>query len=123
MTFIRRTYEPLKFLGRLFWVPLTVTPNVPLLSFTHTWEANGDFWGPTAVARVPLTRFAIGLGVWLNPPDIPEIRDEDAEYATYVAVNGRVPREQWQAARREIAARGLDPDEEMELMQTMGVFE
>jgi hypothetical protein len=123
--YIRRTYEPLKFLGRLFWVPLQVYAGTPAVSYAPTWEDTGERWAPTVVVRVPFTRLAIGLGVWLDvkPGSIVEIRDEDAEYDAYVAVNGAVPRDAWQAARRQIAAQGLDPDEEMEVMQAMGVFE
>ena len=122
--FIRRTYEPLKFLGRLFWVPLKVTKEAPLLSYAPTWESNGERWAPTIVFRIPF-RFAIGVGVWLDvdPESIVEIRDEQAEYDAYAAVNGKVSFDTWQAARKKIAAQGLDPDEEMEIMQALGIFE
>lgn len=119
-----RTYEPFKFMGRLFFVPLTVAPRTSAVSYAPTWEDTGEHWGPTLVARVPFTRFALGVGVWLDAPQsIPMIRDDDAEYDAYVAVNGMVDREQWQQAREEIAAMGLDPNEEMELMQARGIFE
>lgn len=123
--FIHRTYEPLKFLGRLFWVPLRVLPNTKAVSYAPTWEESGERWGPTIVARIPLTSYAIGLGVWLDvdPLDIVAIRDEDAEYAAYTAVNGPVDREEYDAARRYIASLGLDPDEEMEAMQALGLFQ
>lgn len=122
--YIRRTYEPLKFLGRFFWVPLTTAPHTPAVSYTPTWEAAGEHWGPTLVFRLPLTRWAVGLGVWLDfkREHVP-VRVVDAEYDAYVAVNGVVDRERWQTARAEIAALGLDPDEEMEHMQAMGIFE
>jgi hypothetical protein len=118
-----RTYEPFKFAARLFFVPLIAAPNTPAISYAPTWEDTGEHWGPTLVARLPFTRLAIGVGVWLNSPEIVPIRDEDAEYDAYVAVNGNVDKEAWRAAREEIAALGLDPDEEMALMQQKGVFE
>lgn len=123
--YIHRTYEPLKFLGRLFWVPLRVLPNTRAVSYAPTWEDTGERWAPTIVARIPLTTYAIGVGVWLDvdPEDIVMTRDEDAEYAAYVAVNGVVDRNLWSEARKRIAAQGLDPDDEMEMMQMLGIFE
>lgn len=125
MTFSRRTYEPLKFLGRLFWVPLRTTSNASLASFTSSWDTEEARWGPTVVVRLPLTPYAVGVGVWLDvdPDSVQMVEEEDAAYDTYVAVNGPVDREKWAVARAEIAALGLDPDEEMDLMQARGVFE
>lgn len=120
----RRTYEPFKFMGRLFFVPLTTAPDTDYLSYAPTWEDSGEHWGPTIVVRIPFTRRAIGVGVWLDSPkDIPMVRELDAEYDAYVAVNGKVDRDAWQYARDQIAAQGLDPSEEMGLMQAYGVFE
>lgn len=118
-----RTYEPLGFMGRIFFVPLTTAPKTKHLSYSPTWQDTGEHWGPTVVLRLPFTRFALGVGVWLKAPTIVPIHIEDAEYDAYVAVNGPVDREQWQQAREEIAALGLDPDEEMGLMQAKGIFE
>lgn len=118
-----RTYEPLKFLGRLFWVPMTVAPHTKYLSYNPTWEDTGERWAPTLVTRIPLTRLAIGVGVWLAAPPIVPIHEDDADYDAYVAVNGQVDRGQWQAAREEVAELGLDPDEEMAYMQAKGIFE
>lgn len=124
--YIRRTYEPLKFLGlgRPFWVPLRTTKGAPLISLAPTWEETGERFSVTLVVRAPLTQFAIGVGYWrdVDPDSVVKIHTEDAEYDTYCAVNGPVPRDQWNAARLKIAGMGLDPDEEMELMQKMGVF-
>jgi hypothetical protein len=122
--YVRRTYEPLKFLGRLFWVPMKVAPQTPLVSYAPTWEADGSRWGPTLVVRLPF-RYAVGLGVWLDMDagDVIPVHVEDAEYEMYQAINGYIPREKWQAARRKISEMGLDPDDEMELMQMIGVFE
>lgn len=123
--YYRRTYEPLKFLGRLFLVPLHVTPRTSPVSYAPTWEEGGQHWGPTLIGRIPLTRWALGIGIWLNfdPTDVVAVHEDDAAYAAYQAVNGEVPREKWEAARRKIAEMGLNPDEEMELMQAMGVFQ
>lgn len=118
-----RTYEPFRFAGRLFFVPMTAAPHTKFLSYAPTWQDTGEHWGPTLVARVPFTRLAIGVGVWLNAPPIVPIRNEDAEFDAYVAVNGNVDRDAWQRAREEVAAMGLDPDDEMEIMQAKGVFE
>jgi hypothetical protein len=118
-----RTYEPFGFMGRLFFVPMTAAPKTKHLSYNPTWQDTGEHWGPTLVGRIPFTRFALGVRIWLNAPPVVPIRDEDAEYDAYVAVNGNVDRDAWQAAREQIAAQGLDPDEEMGLMQQMGVFE
>jgi hypothetical protein len=118
-----RTYEPLGFMGRIFFVPMIAAPGTKHLSYNPTWQDTGEHWGPTLVGRIPFTRFALGVGVWLRAPQIVPIRDEDAEYDAYVAVNGKVDRDVWLAARAEIAALGLDPDEEMALMQQRGVFE
>src|SRR5687767_958417 len=93
-----RTYEPFKFMSRLFFVPLTVAPRTAAVSYAPTWEDTGEHWGPTLVARIPFTRRAIGVGVWLDAPPVVPIRDLDAEYDAYVAVNGNVPREQWEQA-------------------------
>jgi hypothetical protein len=129
---VRRTYEPLKFLGRLFWVPLSVAPGTSPISRASTWEPDNEHrWGPTLVVRIPLTRWAMAVGVWLDTGigDLDEehawrvqAETEDAEYDAYQAVNGPVPREVWNEARKQIAAQGLDPSEEMELMQSLGVF-
>jgi hypothetical protein len=131
-TFVNRTYEPLKFLGRLFWVPLFVRKGTPPVTYTATWEADGEYrWGPTLVVRVPLTHVAIGLGVWLDS-DIDSLEDaeaireqeqEDIAFDVYEAVNGPTDRDKWLEARQEIADMGLDPNEEMEMMQDRGVFE
>lgn len=127
MTYAKRTYEPLQFLGktpgRLFWVPLRTTPGVNKVSLDHTWEENGNRWARTLILRIPFTRWAIGFGVWQDvTEEITAVHDEDAEYATYVAVNGPVDREEWQRARQYVARQGLDPDEEMEMMQMLGIF-
>lgn len=123
-THIRRTYEPLKFLGRFFWVPLRVLENTPAVSLAPTWQDSGEHWSPTIVVRIPLTRWAVGLGWWRDVPEgsIVEIHEDDVAFETYCAVNGEIPRESWNEARRKIAAMGLNPDDEMELMQAMGVF-
>jgi hypothetical protein len=122
---IRRTYEPFKFLGRFFWVPLRVLAHTPAVSLSPTWQDSGEHWSPTLVVRIPLTKWAVGFGWWRDVPEgsIIEIHEDDAAYETYCAVNGAVSRPAWDTARRQIAAQGLDPDEEMELMQMMGVFE
>lgn len=117
-----RTYEPLKFLGRFFWVPMTVAPHTEPVSYAATWEDTGERWAPTIVTRIPLTRLAIGVGIWLDAPPLMPISD-DADFDAYVAVNGSVDREEWQAAREEIADLGLDPDDEMAFMQAKGIFE
>lgn len=116
-----RTYEPLKFLGRLFFVPLTAAPKTKHLSYAPTWEDTGEHWGPTVVARIPFTRFAIGVGVWLNAPPIVAFHADDVEYDTYVAVNGQVDRDAWQRMREEIAELGLEPEDEWALMQERGL--
>jgi hypothetical protein len=124
-----RTYEFLKWTGlrgldRPFVVPMKAAPKTKFLSYNPTWEDTGEHWGPTLVARIPFTNRAIGLGVWLNADAsalIP-VHDTDAEYDAYVAVNGPVDRDVWDAGRAEIAALGLDPNEEMELMQAKGIF-
>jgi hypothetical protein len=122
--YIRRTFEPLKFLGRLFLVPLRADPKVKAVSYAPTWEANGEHWGPTLIFHIPRTPFALGVGIWLDAPEeIVAVQEEDAEYDAYVAVNGPVSRAEWSAARKSIAAMGLDPSEEMELMQNLGIFE
>jgi hypothetical protein len=118
-----RTYEPFKFLGRLFFVPMTAAPRTKHLSYNPTWEDTGEHWGPTIVGRIPFTRFALGVGVWLDAPPIVPIHTEDAEFDAYVAVNGQVDRGAWQAAREEIADLGLDPDEEWALLQQRGLHE
>lgn len=125
-----RTYEFLKWtriphLHRPFLTVLPVAPKTSYFSYAPTWEDTGEHWGPTLVARVPFTRKAVGVGVWLDvdPDDVVTVHTEDAEYDAYVAVNGPVDRGQWRQARQEIAALGLDPSEEMELMQAKGVFE
>lgn len=128
MTYARRTYEPLQFLGkapgRLFWVPMRTTAGVKKVTVAPTWEENGERWARTLVLRIPFTRWAIGFGIWRDAPsEIVAVHDEDAEYATYAAVNGHVDREQWQRAREYVAAQGLDPDEEMEMLQMLGIFE
>lgn len=122
--YVRRTYEPLKFLGRLFWVPMRVTPGTPPISYAPTWDADDSRWGPTIIVRLPF-RWAIGLGVWLDYDrnNIVAVHQEDADYDTYVAVNGPVDRAKYDAARKIVAEQGLGPDEEMEAMQALGVFE
>ena len=120
----RRTYEPLKFLGRLFWVPLPTEPKTPPVSRTSTWENNGERWAPTVVVRIPFTRKAIGLGVWLDAPqDVMMVHEADAAYDAYQVVNGQVDRAEFDRIREHVAGMGLDPDAEMEMMQGMGLFE
>lgn len=128
MDIYRRTYEPLKFtrtpLGRLFWVPLPVTSHTRAVSYSATWEDTGNRWGPTLVTRIPFTRWAVGLGVWLNAPqDVMMVHEADAEFDAYVAVNGGVSREDWNKARETVASMDLDPSDEMEIMQSLGLFE
>ena len=118
-----RAYEPLQFLGRLFVVPMTAAPKTKHLSYAPTWQDTGEHWGPTVVARIPFTRFALGVGVWLDAPPVTPIHIEDAEFDAYVAVNGQVDRDAWQQAREEIADLGLDPDEEWALLQSKGLHE
>lgn len=119
-----RTYEPLKFLGRLFLTPLHASRQAPLVSYAASQQDNGQFWGPTVVARVPFTSVALGVGVWLDvDPNSPMVHEDDAEYDAYTAVNGKVNRDAWQAAREEVAKLGLDPDAEMEYLQARGLFE
>lgn len=122
--YIRRTYEPLKFLGRFFWVPLHVLPHTPALSVAPTWQEEGEQWSPTVVVRIPLTRWAVGFGWWRDvvTEEIIEVHEDDALFDAYCAVNGDVERETWDEARAKIASLGLGWDEEMELMQEMGVF-
>jgi hypothetical protein len=119
-----RTYEPLKFLGRLFWTPIPADPATPRVSYAASWQDNGQYWAPTVIARVPFTRWAVGVGVWLDAdPDAEMVHEDDAEYDAYAAVNGNVNRDAWQAAREEVAKLGLDPDAEMEYLQAQGLFE
>ncbi len=122
--YIRRTYEPLKFLGRLFWVPMHVDPHTPYASYAPTWEASGERWGPTVILRLPFSYRAIGLGLWLDyePDSAVPVHVEDAEFDRYCVVNGPVDRVLWASVRAEIAEMGLDPDEEMALMQQKGVM-
>lgn len=126
-----RTYEFLKWVGlpRPFVTPLTVAPRTKYLSYNPTWEDTGEHWGPTVVVRVPLTRRAVGFGYWLDvdPDSVVEIHTDDVEYDAYLAVNDPIERDKWLAnrnrAREIIAAHGLDPEDEMALMQAYGVFE
>lgn len=122
---IHRTYEPLKFLGRLFWTPLRTTPDATHLSHTVSWDVDQSRWAPTVVVRVPFTRWAVGVGVWLDfdPSTLNVVEEEDAAYDTYVAVNGPVDRDAWRAAREEIADLGLDPEDEVAVLQSRGLFE
>lgn len=127
-----RTYEPFKFLGRLFVVPLKVAKGVPPVTYAPTWEQEPPYrFGPTVVVRMPIFRVAWGIGVWLDTHvdsleaerlERAEIEEANAAYDAYVAVNGQVPREEWESARRFVAEQGLDPDEEMRAMQDMGIF-
>lgn len=125
---IRRTFEPFKFLGygHLMWVPLRVAKGTPWRSLSHTWETNGERMAITYVFRLPIPwlRPALGFGMWqhVHREEIVPVRDGDIEYNAYCAVNGAVSREDWDKARRVVAAQGLDPDEEMEIMQAMGIF-
>ena len=125
----RRTYEPLKFLGRLMFVPLSVNPRTRPISVTTTWEDSGDFrWAPTLVLRLPLSYYAFGFGVWLDsrPEDqivVTEDEIANADYAAFEAVNGPTDREKYDIVRAQIASQGLDPGEEMELMQMLNVMD
>lgn len=127
-----RTYEPFRFLGRFTVIPLRAAPGTSLVSFAPTWEVEAPYrYAPTFVFRLPFG-LALGIGWWLDTEvdDLTseyaqrvEIEAANAAYDAYVAVNGNVDRGAWDAARAKIAALGLDPDEEMALMQAEGVFE
>lgn len=122
-----RTYEIFKRVGwpRPFVTFLTVSPGTSRMSTTHTWEDTGEHFGKTVVLVIPFTRIGVGLGYWkdVDPSEIVPVHLDDAEYDAYVAVNGPVPREKWERAREVIAAQDLDPSEEMEMMQALGVFQ
>jgi hypothetical protein len=124
-----RTYD----VGRLFFVPLRIPKGERWIARTHTWETDGDLrFAHTLVFKLGPLPFGFGIG-WWQDTDIEsmvserqlraEVERANAEYDAYVAVNGNVDRAQWAAARRAIARRGLDPDDEMEAMQALGVFE
>lgn len=123
--FIRRTYEPLKFLGRLFWVPMQIHPETSLVSYAPTWDAEDSRWGPTLIFRFPLTQWGFGVGIWLDHDrnSIVAVHEEDIAYDTFVAVNGPIDRARYDAARKTVAAQGMDPDQEMEAMQMLGIME
>lgn len=133
-THIRRTYEPfepLRFLGRLMFVPLRVEKKTSLFSVTGTWEAEPPYrYATTRVVRLPL-RWAVGIGWWRDTQVVDlaseeefrrELEAANAAFDAYQAVNGPTDRDTWDSARRKIAEMGLDPDEEMELMQQFNVF-
>lgn len=146
MLFTHRTFEPFKFLarfredlGRPFVVPLRATPGTSWLSHTTTWEVDGEFrYCPvTYVVRLPIPflRPAIGFGWWedsdveslqLTAEHRAEIEEANLRYDAYVAVNGQIPREQYDAAvqslRDRVGAMHLDPEAEMQLLQEMGLF-
>ena len=126
--YVHQTHD----LWRFFWVGMKVAPKTRFVSYTHTWEADGQYrWAPTLVVRIPFTRQALGFGVWLDSgveslqltaEQRKEIEEANALYAAYVAVNGHVERQEFDQARAAIAHLGLDPDEEMAMMQEEGVF-
>lgn len=140
---LMRTYEP--FGGRLFFQPLKVAKGTRPVTLSHTWETDEPFrFSPwTVVTRIPFFRFfpwtvviripfrAVAFGWWRDTPvqSLPEERAEhqkkereEAEFDAYRVVNGDVSRDEWDTARRIIADRGLDPDDEMEIMQALGVM-
>lgn len=129
--YIRRTYEPFKFLGRLMLVPLKVSKGTPVVTLTQTWEAEEPHRiAPTVVLR--LGPVGLGIGWWLDS-DVENLVDEEgvrreieeaqAAYDAYVAVNGEIDRSEFDAIRKEIGTQGLDLDHEMALMQAHRVFE
>lgn len=127
--YIHRTYEPFKFLSRLTLIPLRIARGTKMFTQTVTHEAEEPYrFAPTLVVKAGPLPFGIGIGWWLDggladAADRQEEGEEDIEYNRYVAVNGHVDREKWQTARRAVARQGLSPDEEMEVMQAMGIFE
>lgn len=128
-----RTFEPLKFLGRFFFIPLRMGPNAPLVSVTPSWEMEPPHrFSPTLVVRLPRLLWGVGFGWWrdtevVNVDEEKQARQEieaaNAAYDAYVKVNGNVPRDVWDEARQQIANLELTPDEEMECMQNLGIFE
>lgn len=118
-------------LGRLFCVFLKVAKGSRVVSYAPTWEQDPPYrFGPTIVIRLPFGR-AVGFGFWLRTDvgslelareERAEIESANAAYDAYVAVNGEVPREEWDEVRKQISGMGLDPEEEMAIMQEMGVF-
>ena len=127
--YIRRTFEPLKFLGRLMFIPLRIEPGTPLVTLTSTHEAEEPFrYAPTVVVKAGPLPFGLGIGWWRDSglqeaAERQEAGEDDIEYSRYVAVNGVVDKDDFQQARREVARMGLDPDEEMEYLQSQGLFE
>ena len=126
-THIRRTFEPFKIFGdpSSFFLFMRTAKGEPIYSVTYTWEAEGRMFAPlTKVFRFPFTRFAVAWGTWfpVEPDSIVPVRYEDAEFAMYEAVNGTIDRAEWSAARKRIAAEGLDPSDEMEVLQSLGLM-
>lgn len=119
-------------LGRFFWHGLQEVRMRWPLRRDHTWEVEEPYrFSRSLVIRLWPTNYGIVLGWWRDlsvnlqhESNVAwdEATEGDMAYDAYVAVNGPVPREQWQDARREVAGLGLSPDEEMERMQQMGVF-
>lgn len=136
---IRRTYEPFEFLSRVpvlgrlapfTWVPLTVAPGTPVFSRTYSAEMEAPWrLATTWVFRVG-GKFAVGVG-WWHDVGIQDLDEEhkrvytrsldDTLFDLYVAVNGPVSREEWNAAREGIKDLALDPDEEMYYLQQQGL--
>ncbi len=127
-----RTYEPFKFLGRFFVLPLHIRQGTPWVSLTQTWETEPPYrFAHTVVIKAAVLPFGVGLGWWLDT-DVDNLEDEfmqnvesalgNSAYDAYVAVNGNVDRAQWDAARKRVAGQGLDLDDEMEVMQSLGIF-
>lgn len=127
-----RSYEPFKFLSRLFFIPLRVEPGVWPVTRTYSHEVDNQYRvGPTVVVRLPF-HWGIGIGWWMDT-DIDgseqwrleqEARaQEQAAYDAFTAVNGPVDPVTWTKVRKLVAAQGLDWDEELLVMQQLGVFE
>lgn len=103
---------------------------------THSWEVEPPHrFAPSVIGfyLLPLPR-AIAFG-WWHDTDVEgmveeqqlrlEIEEANAAYDRHVMLYGDtdLTPEQFQSARKAVASRGLDPDDEMELMQALGVFD
>lgn len=127
-----RTFEPFAFLARLFFVFLRDVGNeAPWWGRDGAQEADGLYrHGPFVFLRLP-GHVIIGVGVWLDS----DIETMEAErranedrmadaigYDTLTKIGTVLTPEQYAAARRRVAAQGLDYEEELLVLQTLGLF-
>ena len=127
--FIRRTYEPFKFLGRLTLIPLPIARGTRWITLTQTVEPEPPYrWAPTLVVKAGPFPFGIGIGWWLDT-QVENLKKEfsersvmeevQAEYDRYQAVNGEIDFEDWVTAREAVLAHGGDPEDALEITMAL----